>query len=227
MTFLEMCQKMIRDLGTQNTITTVVSQTGMNKKMVDWIADADEEVQTLWSDWDFLWSQYAVNTVADTRQSDKPSDIGEWDMSSFYLDYTTDDYTLLVEKDYILWRQADRQGTQTTGTPTDFIITPSQNVYLHPIPDAVYALTADYWKVPTRMTLDASTSSIPARFQRIIIARAEIYYAQHEELASVYELATAEYNDLLKRLEASQLPGKNKVERRGRIHDVPLQIRNI
>ena len=210
MTYLEMCQKLVRDLGLQNTISSVADQTGMDKKIVDWIADADEYIQSLWIDWNFLWSEFAVNTIADTILITAPSDFGNWDKESFYIDYTTDDWVKLYYLDYLEWRFTYGTGVQVSDEPNRFVLLPNHNINLEPIPDKVYALTANYWKTPTRMTANASTSLIPVRFQRIILVQAKIYYSEHDEFPTVYELATKEYAALLKDLEAAELPGKSE-----------------
>lgn len=208
MTYLEFCKKMVRDLGLKNSITTVTGQTGMNQKIVDWVADADNEIQTIWSDWDFLWAQYEETCIVGQLEYTKPSDLGTWDFDSFYLNYTSDDYVYLSMLDYRTWRKVYRQGTQTNDEPNLFVITPAKNIYLEPRPDDTHLLTADYWRSPTWMTANTDTSPIPSRFERIIIARAKIYYAEHEEFPTVFELATKEYADLLKRLEDAELPGR-------------------
>jgi len=209
MTYLELCQKMIRDLGLQNTISSVSAQTGMNKKVADWVADADEYIQSLWIDWNFLWAQHSENTIAGTRLITAPSDLSAWDNNSIYLDYTSDDWQQLHKLDYLEWRSAYRQGTQTNDTPDRFVQLPNKNINLEPAPDKVYSFTGDYWKAVTRMSANATVSAIPARFHRIILARAKIYYAEHDEFPTVFELASKEYKELLNDLEAAELPGKS------------------
>jgi len=208
MTYLEMCQKVIRDLGMKNTLSTVAGQSGMNQKIVDWIADADEDIQSIWFDWDFLFNSHSDTTIIGQLEYTAPSGLGTWDEDSFYLNYTSDDYIHLQPMSYSSWRSTHRQGTQTNDEPSHFIIAQNKNIYLQPKPDAAYALTANYWKTPTRMSVNTSTSLIPSRFQRIILARAKIYWAEHEEFPAVLELATTEYRELLARLEADSLNGK-------------------
>jgi len=217
MTYLQLCQKLIRDLGLSNTLTTVAGQTGMNQKIVDWVADADEQIQSLWSDWNFLWSQFSTNTIAGIREYSKPSDFGTWDESSFYLDYSTDDYVHLTRLDYLKWREIYRQGTQENDEPNQFIITPSDNIYLEPVPDGVYTLTADYWKTPTRMSANTDTSPIPDRFERIILAQAKIFYSEHDEFPTVYELALKEYASLISKLEAAELLGEDNLTNKSHV----------
>ncbi len=76
------------------------------------------------------------------------------------------------------------------------------------------------------MTVDASTSAIPTRFERIIIAKAKIHYAEHEEFPNVYELATKEYEELYQKLAAAELPGQ-AARRRAGTHDIKLTIRPV
>ena len=224
MTYLEMCQKMIRDLGLQNAVNSVESQTGMSAKIVDWVADADVAIQSLWQDWNFLWKQSSVETISSTREVSAPSDLGSYDLNSFYLDYTTDDYTHLQRLDYKEWRELYRQGTQTNDEPNHFVLLPNNNIYLEPAPDKVYTLTCDYWKVPTRMTVNTSLSAIPVRFQRIILALAKIYYAEHEEFPTVFELATKEYNGLLQLLKSAELPGEAAALKKSQNFDYDLTV---
>lgn len=222
--FLQLCKKMCRDLGLKNVVQSVENQTGMNQKIVDWIADADEEIQTLWVDWNFLWTSFSTDTVVGQLSYSPPSDIGTWDMESFYLDYSTDDYTKLNNLGYLEWRSIHRQGTQTNDAPNSFVLAPDGDIYLNPKPNAIQTLTADYWKAPTRMTLNTDTSDIPERFERIIISRAKIYYAEHEEFPTVFELATREFQGLLMRLESAELPDKTSM-RKSRNHDNQMVIR--
>ncbi len=227
MTFLQLCQKMTRDLGLTNSISTVVDQTGMNLKIVDWVADADEYIQSLWFDWNFLWSTHSENTIAGEKEITAPSDFGTWDRTGVYLDYGTDDYIHLKELDYHHWRDNYGAYAQSNDEPCNFTIAPNNNIYLESRPDKVYAFTAPYWKTPTRMTVNASTTPIPTRLERIVIARAKIYYAEHEEFDNVFELATKEYHELLDILEATERPGKNRVNKMADNRDSDLVIRTV
>ena len=58
------------------------------------------------------------------------------------------------------------------------------------------------------MTADADISAIPPRFHKIIIARAKMYYAENEDAPEIMAGALAEFEDLLDKLEADQLPSQ-------------------
>ena len=119
-TYLELCQKMIRDLGLSISISSVTNQTGMQQKITDWIADADEAIQTKWTDWDFLLAQHSVNTISGVRAYSAPSDLGAYDFDSFYLNYTSDDYQKLNYLEYIF--QEERVEEQNNQGNENYIL---------------------------------------------------------------------------------------------------------
>jgi len=208
-TYLTLCQRMKKECGiegSENAPTSVLNQTGMLKKVVQWIADADEYILSQWLDWGFMLEEFSESTVAGTKDITAPSDLGSWDTESFYLNYTSDEYVHLYVRDYFIWRNGDRLGTQTNDEPEYVIIKPDKSLILHPPPDAVYTLTADYYKIATRMSADASTSPIPSRFDRLIIAQAKIYWATHEDAPEELQMAVAERDELMHRLESLYLP---------------------
>jgi len=211
MTFLELCQTVRQEVGLSGTgPTTVVSQEGQLKVVVDFVIEADHQVQGLWSDWNFLWSQYSSTTSSGTRAPalQKPTDLGTWDEDSFFLDYTTNTFYGLTPLDYIAYRQDHRQGVATNAIPSYVVVQPDKNVILDPPPDATYTITADYWKTPVRLSANADISAIPPRFHRVIIARAKTMWAEREEAPEILLASSAEYQDLLDKLEADSLPGQ-------------------
>lgn len=208
MTYLELCQKLRQECGIQGSgPTSVTGNSGLQVKLVNWIADANDEICAMWLDWAFLWTELEDTTVENSYEITKPSDLGAYDRDSFYLDYDSDDYQWLTEIDYAVWRRVYRQGTRTSDKPTRFAIAPDRNIILEPPPDDEYTLTANYWKTASRLSANTDNTLIPARFQRIIIAKAKMYFAEHENAPEVLQGAMMEYNSLLTSLEASQLPG--------------------
>jgi hypothetical protein len=208
-TYLALCQKFRQEVGVSGTgPAAVTSQTGMYAKIVEWIADADEDICSQYLDWGFLWTQWETSTIIGTKDYSAPSDFGMWDEESFYLDSTSSTYRQLKIMDYWYWRENHRNGTKTNDKPSFVVIRPDKAIIIESPPDAVYTLTADYYKTETRMTVNTDTSPIPSKFDRIIIARAKIYYAEHEDAPEVMNGAVNEYRDLMNRLESLYLPGQ-------------------
>ncbi len=205
-TFLQLSQYVHRECGLAgNGPSEVSAQTGQLRNIVKWVADADEQIQSLYNDWDFLWAQFQTNTIATVATYTAPSDIGLWNQDSFFLDYTTDTHQRLNVLDYQTWYRTIRQGTRTNAKPTIVVVLPNKNLILDRPPDAVYSLTADYWKRPTRMTVNASTSLIPAQFERVIITRAKMFVFDDTGDREQYNASAAEFQAAMRMLEADQL----------------------
>jgi hypothetical protein len=204
--YLELCQKFRAEVGIAGTgPASVLNQTGMMSKVVNWVADADVAIQSKWSDWTFLWTPFTSNTISGVKDVSAPIDLDMWDVDSFWLNYSTDPKKL-EPMGYYEWRDAYPFNPET-GEPTFYIIRPDEDIILYPTPNDVYTLSAEYWKSPTRMSANASTSPIPSQFDRLIIAQAKMYYAEHENAPEVMDGAFREYTELMVRLEAMFLPG--------------------
>jgi len=228
MTFLELCQTVRQEVGISGTgPTTVLSQEGQLKVIVDFVIAADHQIQSLWHDWDFLWGQYSSTVALGSRSPalGKPTDLGSWDFRSFYLDYTSDDATNLSELSYVDWRADYRQGTSTNQNPTFFVIQPDNNVIVESTADKAYTITADYWKTPTDLAANADISAIPPQYHRIIVARAKTMWAEREEAPEILLASSAEYQDLLDKLESQSLPGQRN--RRFGVLDTDQVVRPI
>lgn len=207
-TFLQLCQTVRRECRIAGSgPTAVTGQTGVLDRVVNWVADADQELQGRWFDWDFLHvTTWSHSTVANTATVAAPADLGVWDRESFFLDYTTANHKNLPVIDYKKWRTLLRQGVKTSQKPDNVIILPDNSLILEAPPDDVYSLTADYWKRPVKMTGPTDTSPIPEEYERIIVARAKIAYGEGESVGEILASGQVEYDDLLDKLESKYLP---------------------
>lgn len=209
-TFLQLCQTARRECGiTSSGPAAVTSQSGILEKVVNWVADADQEIQGRWFDWDFLhYSDWSHTTITGIAAVSAPSTLGTWDVDSFYLDYSTNDYKHLSVMDYREWRDTLRQGVKTNAMPDMVIIKPDLSLILEAPPDDAYTLTADYWTKPVKMTANTDTSPIPEEYERVIVARAKIAYAESQGVGEILAAAQIEFDDLLDKLEAKYLSGQ-------------------
>lgn len=214
-TFLQLCTATRRACSVPGTgPTTVTGQTLQLEKLIEFVALADIEIQGKWFDWDFLHvSTWSSNTVSGTAAVSAPATIGVWDESSFYLDYSISTYKRLPVLTHKDWRANYRQGVKTAQQPSYIVIMPDLSLTLEPKPDAVYSLTADYWKRPVKMTADSDTSPIPEEYERIIIARAKVMYGEDIAAPDLIVAGQNEHDDLLDKLEAKYLPGQNRIRR--------------
>jgi hypothetical protein len=210
-TFLQLCQATRRACGVQGTgPVAVTNQIGLLEKIVAWVADADHETQSRWFDWDFLHvSTWNATTSIGEASVAAPAMIGTWDEDSFYLGYNTASNKKLKVLDYKDWRKNYRQGVKTNQRPDSVVILPDLSLKLEAPPDGAYLLTADYWKRPVKMTANGDTSPIPEEYERIIIARAKMMFAEDQGATDIMVSAQIEFDDLLDKLEAKYLPNQN------------------
>ena len=209
-TYLQLCQETQAACEISGaSITSVTGQTsGILKDIVRWVADADVAIQREAINWDFLYTTtFTTPTIAGTASYAKPIDLGKWDRRTFWLDYTTANNAQLTELDYRTYLNTYGPGVQTQRKPSKFILTPADTLILYSVPDAVYTLTANYWKTAQRMTANGDLSLIPEAYIRCIISKAKMYYAISEEADMVYAEAKGEYDELLSQLKSDQLPG--------------------
>ena len=208
-TYLVLCQDMARDVGIPGTGPSSVAPTPEEEKdVVRYIKDADLDIQRMWFNWDFLWSEATLTPVAGVSTLTSPSDLAQWNTDSVVYNPTAEGWQPLGFVPWLQYREDYKYGTVATGTPEFFSVKPDNVMDVYPTPDSTTAITSEYWAVPTELSDSGDVSAIPVRFHRIIIARAKIYYAEQNDAAEVLSGSIAEFTDLLLKLEADQLPGQ-------------------
>tara|TARA_Y100000034_G_scaffold126172_1_gene177010 strand:+ start:1583 stop:2272 length:690 start_codon:yes stop_codon:yes gene_type:complete len=208
-TYLELCQDMARDIGIPGTGPSSITPTAEEEKdVVRYIKDADRDIQNTWFNWDFLWAEYSTTTSSGTSTITSPSDLAQWNIDSVVYDPTAENWQPLEFVPWKNYREDYKYGTVDSAVPEVFSIKPSNVMDLYPTPDASTTLTAEYWQTPTDLSADGSVSAIPVRYHRIIICRAKMFYAEQNDAAEVMAGSVSEFNDLLLKLEADQLPGQ-------------------
>jgi len=101
-TYLVLCQDMARDVGIPGTGPSAVDSTTLSEEenaVVRYIAQADQDIQSRWFDWDYLWSTATMTTsqgIATLMSTNTdagpgggfPSDLGNWKLGSVVWDPT-------------------------------------------------------------------------------------------------------------------------------------------
>ena len=226
-TYLVLCQDMARDVGIPGTGPSTVVTTSLSEEetaVTRYIAQADLDIQSRWFDWDFLWSEatITVTTATSTLVSGDtgfPTDLGNWKLDSFVYDKTSDDYIILEYMRWNEYRDIYKYGTVAEDLPEVYSLKPDNSIDLYPTPSVTSTMNTEYWSTPTALTTDDQVSAIPPRFHKIIIARAKIYYAENEDAPEILSGALTEFEDLLDKLEADQLPSQ-KNRRFSKVQDL-------
>ncbi len=206
--YLELCQRVRQECSIPGTMASVASQTGIFQRIVTWVADSDALIQSAFADWSFLWAQHSTPTIPNTDTYNAPSDLGAWDLDSFHLDSTTAQHTRLKYIDYAEYRDRYRNGVQTPNRPFRITVLPNNHLVVNPVPDDVYTLTADYYRIPTRLAANTDTSAIPERFEQAIIALARSKFAEEEGSPVMLNNALQEYGFWMEELKKHHLPNQ-------------------
>jgi len=213
-TYLELCQDMARDVGIPGGGPSSVTSSSLSEEenaIVRHIKTADQDVQSRWFDWDFLWSEASITAISGTStltssNSGYPSSAGNWKLDSFVWNKSSDDYQILEYMPWNEYREEYKYGSIDSDTPEVFSVKPNNNIDLYPTPNASVVISSEYWSTPTILSSDSQVSAIPARFHRIIIARAKMYYAENEDAPEIMVSSLSEFEDQLDKLESDQLP---------------------
>ena len=225
-TFLVLCQDMARDVGIpgtgpSTTVTTTLSEEEIS--VIRYINQADQDIQSRWFDWDFLWSEASITAISGTSTLSSSNTgfpgtstigpLGNWKLDSIVWDKSSDSYQILEYEEWNEYRENYKYGTVDSDVPEVFTIKPDGNLDLYPTPNSATVVSAEYWRTPVVMSTvispatnaDDNVSAIPARFHKIIIARAKMYYAENEDAPEIMVGSLSEFEDLLDKLEADQL----------------------
>ena len=168
-TYLQLCQDMARDIGIPGTGPSSVTSTTLSEEensVVRYIKQADNDLQSRWFDWDFLWKEASITSSASTSTLTSPADLGNWKLDEIIWAKTTDDYQ---ELEYVVWDQYNLEyklGSIDTGVPEVFSVKPNNQIDMYPTPDSATAVSVTYWTTPTELSADSSVSAIPVRFQK-------------------------------------------------------------
>lgn len=220
-TFLELCNTLVQECDVAGSgLTAVTSQVGEYKRIVNWIARADEDVQRLRNDWKFMRSGFTVNTVAgtavyaygdctDTATSTAVTKFREFDKESvkMYLQSAgVAGEAPLRFMDYVDWYRFYGTGSHQNSKPNRFSILDANEIALAPPPDAVYVLSGKYWKAVTTLTDATDTPIYPSEYHMLPVYRAMMNYGRFSGATEVYQDGQNNYKQMLAQMVKTQAP---------------------
>ena len=210
-TYLTLCQNMARDIGIPGSGPSSVSSTSLSEEensVVRYVKEADLDIQRRWFDWNFLWKEVTMTSASGTSTLTSPSDLANWNVDKVIWDLTSDDNQQLEYMDWGEYFDMYKLGTVDSSVPEVFSVKPDNVLDLYTTPKSNTSVYGQYWKVPTELSTDAQVSEIPPRFHKIIVARAKMYYSENEDAPEILAGSLVEFEDLLDKLEADQLPSQ-------------------
>ena len=112
------------------------------------------------------------------------------------------------------------------GVPRNVVRSPDNNYLLHPYPNKSYSLKFDYYTFPTNLSAFDSTTSIPARFDAVIVDGATAFVYQYRGETGQYQLNFARFEQGIKNMQ-SLLVNKYEYIRSTFIPRTPSQVLDL
>jgi hypothetical protein len=219
-TFLELVQSLRQEAGVSGSgPSTVISQTGMLKKLVDWTSRAWNQIQNSRPDWLWMVKEFTFNTTSGsgnyTAAGVSITDFGEWERDSFRIYLTSAgvaDERELAWVDYDDWRSIYATGTQVDDYPIYFTIKPDKSIQLAPIPNDIFTVRGDYRQSAQSLSANTDEPGLPSRFHDLILFRALMYYGANEGAPDIYVSAKEDYRILRNSLILDQTQPMGRTE---------------
>lgn len=223
MTFLELCQAMVRKAsGISGTIVSVDGQSGEAARVVDWVATAYLYIQNLHADWKFLRNDVQFNTVAATQRytctAAGVANLGEWLFAPGWRCYATAigvrDEQPVRFLDYDSFKQRYLYGAnrEVAGRPQVVTEKPDQSLLFWPTPDAVYTVIGEQYRSPHLLVANADKPLFAAAFHDVILHRALMMYGAREGDQTEFAAAQNEANRIIGQMESKYLPDWEQAE---------------
>jgi hypothetical protein len=228
MNFLALCQRAVTECATSGTLTTTVGQVGSLARIVNWVGDAWNDIQTASDEWDWMRASSilgsGVSFAPAAGQFTTPLGIGagqvgiavdsfgKWDADTFRC-FTTAagsiDETFLDCVPFDAWRDSYMLGAMRNvqTRPVAIAIGPDQSLNLGPPPNGLYTVTGDYWMAPSVMAEDTDVPvGLPTRWHMLIVYAAMRKYGYYEAASDLLQRAQSEWDRMYRQLEAGRLP---------------------
>lgn len=220
-TYLQLSQKVARDSGTVSGTapSAVTSQTGWLLKIVNWVADAWQDIQNAHDNWLWMMGEFSKTTTSGTARYTAAgwniSPFADWIVdnpvtgeftTSLYLTSTgVSDEGAIRLISFARWMSKYGRGTQTNGRPTEYAISPALEFCLGPIPDNTYTVKGRYRKGNSVLAANADTPEMPARFHDLVARRALELLSGHDESPIAFADSKVKKDSMFYALERDQI----------------------
>lgn len=220
-TYLQLCQRLRQEVEASGTgPTTVLNQTGEYKRLVDWIAEADEEIQREYDEWKFMVNTYQINTVvglASYYPSDcvtPITDLRKWKErrpKCYLLSAGVTDEQEMTYIDYEDWYRKYGTGPQSNSRPIHWTYGNYGELLIGPQPGDVYRISGEYQRVITTLATDDQTPIYPAEFHMLPVYLAMMRYGRYTAAPEVYSDGERLYNKMKSQMIRTQMPRLNRL----------------
>ena len=209
-TFLDLVQRTRLECGISgNGPSTVIDRTGLEQRLVGWVAESWRHIQSLHQDWHFLRRETTFLTQSGKYEY-SPSEcgitngkIGKWIIESIRnfptatgrsgeIFMTKQEYDTLRDT----WLYSANLDQRTR--PYVFAINPvDHGLVLGPIPNADYTILGQYYEAPTVLATDTDVPNIPTPYIMAIVYKAMQKYGTYDSAPEVRGRGREEYRETM------------------------------
>lgn len=204
MTFLELCQRVRQESGISGSgPESVLNQKAILEKVIQWVKQADLDVQQAHEDWLFMWRMSSI-TLASGVSEYQPITLGLNSLRA--IDELEINGYPLRRYSWKQFKACRKHLGDGKGEPTAYTVMPDGSLQFSPSPDKNYQAIIEYSMKPIAMQNDDDESIVPEDYHPIILQKALMYYASHEEDNSLYQVAAQRYDEYLSLMAHELLP---------------------
>jgi len=211
-TFLQICQDVLRETGVSGLgPVSVLTATGIEKKIVGYVVQAWIDVQTYRDDWPWMFKEFSFETSPMKQRYPcvelNLTDVETWDLDGAGIYKTIDGKraeSFLGSRIYDNWWKHNRIGEQLPATPESIFVDPATNdLMIYPVPDDFYTISLRYYKAAQRLVADLDIPMMPTNesWKDIIMWKALWYYGYYDGAPSVLSEADLKYSEAIHALD--------------------------
>ena len=218
-TFLQLCQRVVQEVAASGAgPSTVIGQTGEYRRIVDWVAEADQEIQREHDSWRFMVDDFAINTVvgvtgyAASQCTPPVVDLRKWKerrIKCYLLAAGVTDEQLIPYIDYDEWYRRFATGPQSNSRPMFWTYGNEMELLIGPPPADVYRVSGEYQKSCGLLINDADVPNYPPEFHMLPVYLAMVRYGYYTGAPEVIQNGQRLYSKMLAEMRRTQLPRMN------------------
>lgn len=219
-TYLDIVQRFVSEVGVAGGTGPVTIDAGRSIKGVDrvlhYVQDAHTTVCSMWPDWEFLWVM-ANGTFTATQvlngdtllpAPDPGAERYKTGMNMFQI-RSNNSWRGVRFMNWDQFTATQRIGSDKSPMtpPSYWTVRPDRVIELsHPI-ESESDYRYQYYREPLTLVNDDDEILIPVGFERAVLCKAKMIFAERENAPEHMHGAAAEFDDLIQRLESRYLPG--------------------
>ena len=225
MNFLQLCQAVAEDSGTvaggSAAIESVLDASARTRLIVGWVRNGYIDIQNERPDWRWMRRDFEGTLTIDQIEYEATDlDAALTDVGVWLPDVPADDFrniTLyesgeqeqegeLFQIPYPLFRRRYLRGVHDHNKPTEWAISPRNELLFGNKPDKAYIVRGEYMMAPEELEEDEDEPSMPARFHRVIVQEALRLMMRSDEAYNALAEKTQQYDRLRNALVREQTP---------------------